>query len=40
MYEAAIKGEAGEDVRRRVGSRIRELVNAVEALERRAQEEH
>jgi len=40
MYEAAIKEEAGEDVRRRVGGRIRELVNAVEALERRAQEEH
>jgi hypothetical protein len=38
MYDAAVKGEGGEEVKGRIGGRIRELVAAVEALERKATE--
>ncbi|KAL8921707.1 MAG: hypothetical protein Q9208_005636 [Pyrenodesmia sp. 3 TL-2023] len=37
-YEAAIGGTNGEEVRRRVGGRVRELERGVEALEERAME--
>jgi hypothetical protein len=33
MYESALKGEDGAEVKRRVGGRIRELDEAVKALE-------
>lgn len=39
MFEGACKGEDGEEVKRRIGGRIRELDNAVQALERSALEE-
>jgi len=39
MYEQALKGPDGEEVKRRVGQRIRELDNAVEALEKSALED-
>lgn len=39
MYEEAIRGEGGEEVRRRVGGRVRELERGVEDLESRAVEE-
>ena len=39
MYEDALKGEDGEEVQRRIGQRIRELDQAVQALERSALEE-
>ncbi len=38
MYGQALRGADGEEVKRRVGHRLRELENAVEALERAAQE--
>jgi hypothetical protein len=33
MYESALKSEDGEEIKRRVGGRIRELDEAVKALE-------
>ncbi|KAG9234625.1 hypothetical protein BJ875DRAFT_484018 [Amylocarpus encephaloides] len=39
MYDDAVEGESGEEVKRRVGARIRELDNAVQALERSAHED-
>jgi hypothetical protein len=38
MYEEALKTEDGEEVKRRVGARIRELDEAVKALEESASE--
>jgi len=32
MYEKALEGEDGEEVKRRVGSRIRELDHAIKEL--------
>ncbi|KAF7903431.1 uncharacterized protein EAF01_006480 [Botrytis porri] len=40
MYDAAIEGEYGEEIKRRVGSRVRELEQGVRALEERALEDH
>ncbi|KAM0313138.1 hypothetical protein ACHAO8_005778 [Botrytis cinerea] len=40
MYAAAIEGEYGEEIKRRVGSRVRELEQGVMALEARALEDH
>ncbi|TEY33595.1 hypothetical protein BOTCAL_0675g00030 [Botryotinia calthae] len=40
MYAAAIEGEYGEEIKRRVGSRVRELEQGVAALEARALEDH
>jgi predicted RNA-binding protein len=39
MFEEALAGSEGEEVQRRVGQRIRELVNAVAGLEKAASEE-
>lgn len=39
MYEKAVEGGSGEEVKMRVGQRIRELDQAVQALERSALEE-
>lgn len=39
MFEKAVAGENGEEVKSRVGHRIRELDNAVKALERSALED-
>ena len=39
MFQKAIEGDDGEEVKRRVGQRIRELDNAVEALEKSALED-
>ena len=39
MYEEAVEGENGDEVKRRVGQRIRELDQAVQALERSALED-
>jgi hypothetical protein len=39
MYEKAVEGKDGEEIKRRIGQRIRELDNAVEALEQSALEE-
>jgi len=39
MYQQALEGSDGEEVKARVGQRIRELDNAVEALEKAAIEE-
>ncbi|TVY84279.1 hypothetical protein LSUE1_G000269 [Lachnellula suecica] len=39
MYEEALEGKDGEEVKRRIGQRIRELDNAVEALEQSALED-
>ncbi|KAG0652904.1 hypothetical protein D0Z07_0439 [Hyphodiscus hymeniophilus] len=39
MFEEAIEGEDGEEVKRRVGQRIRELDEGVKALEERALED-
>jgi len=39
MYETALKGEDGEEVKLRVGARIRELDHAVQGLEASALEE-
>ena len=38
-YEKAVNEEGGEEVRRRVGHRLRELENAVKAMEERAMED-
>ncbi|KAI4271630.1 MAG: hypothetical protein LQ337_005875 [Flavoplaca oasis] len=38
-FEAAIQGANGEEVRRRVGNRIRELEQGVVAMEERAMED-
>lgn len=40
MYQDSLDGPEGEEVKRRVGQRIRELDNAVEAMERSAIEDH
>lgn len=40
MFEGALKGGHGEEVRRRVGPRVRELENALRGLEISAQEDH
>lgn len=32
MYDAAVEGEGGEEVKKRVGQRVREIKNAVERL--------
>ncbi|TGO65741.1 hypothetical protein BCON_0001g00560 [Botryotinia convoluta] len=40
MYTSAIEGEYGEEIKRRVGSRVRELEQGVAALEARALEDH
>lgn len=39
LYEKALESADAEEVKRRVGQRIRELDNAVEALEKSALEE-
>ena len=39
LYDKALDGENAEEVKRRVGQRIRELDNAVEALEKAALED-
>jgi hypothetical protein len=39
LYNKALEGESAEEVKRRVGQRIRELDNAVEALEKSALED-
>jgi hypothetical protein len=39
MFQKAIEGEDGEEIKRRVGQRIRELDNAVVALENSAMED-
>jgi hypothetical protein len=36
MFEKAIEGEDGQEIRKRVGQRIRELDQAVQALEKSA----
>ena len=38
-YEKAVREEGGEEVRRRVGHRLRELENAVKVMEERAMED-
>ncbi|KAG4429377.1 hypothetical protein IFR05_015134 [Cadophora sp. M221] len=38
MYEVALKGKDGEEVKSRIGNRIRELDHAVQALEESALE--
>lgn len=38
MFESAVSGANGEEVKRRIGGRIRELDNAVVALEEKALE--
>lgn len=39
MFDKAVEGPDGEEVRRRVGQRIRELDHAVQALEKSAMED-
>ncbi|KAE8447721.1 hypothetical protein EG329_010528 [Mollisiaceae sp. DMI_Dod_QoI] len=39
MYEEALSGPDGEEIKGRVGQRIRELDNAVEAMEKSATED-
>jgi len=39
MYEEALGGPDGEEIKGRVGQRIRELDNAVEAMEKSATED-
>lgn len=39
LYEEALKGENGEEVKRRVGNRIRELENAIKSMEELALED-
>ncbi len=39
VFEEAVKGNGGEEIKRRVGGRIRELDRAVEALLERANEQ-
>ena len=38
MYEEALKGSDAEEIKSRIGNRIRELDHAVQALEESAQE--
>ena len=38
-FQAAVLAEGGEEIQRRIGQRIRELDNAVTALEERAMEQ-
>lgn len=38
-YEKAVNGVDGEQIRNRVGSRVRELESAVEAMEEKAMED-
>lgn len=38
-FEKAVSEEGGEEVRRRVGNRVRELENAVKIMEERAMED-
>ncbi|KAL8946672.1 MAG: hypothetical protein Q9222_006958, partial [Ikaeria aurantiellina] len=38
-YAEAIEGEGGDEVRRRIGQRIRELENGVKDMEERAMED-
>jgi hypothetical protein len=38
MYADALEGKDGEEIKRRIGQRIRELDNAVQALEQSALE--
>ena len=39
MYEEALAGTDGEEIKRRIGQRIRELDNAVQAMEQSAVED-
>jgi len=39
MYDEAVRGEFGEEVKRRVGNRVRELERAMEELERKGTED-
>ena len=39
MYEQALQSEAGEEIRGRVGQRIRELDNAVQEMEKKGLED-
>lgn len=39
VYEEALKGNDAEEIKRRVGQRIRELENAIVALEERGKED-
>ncbi|KAG9246556.1 hypothetical protein BJ878DRAFT_402444, partial [Calycina marina] len=39
LYEGAVRNGGGEEVQRRVGHRIRELEQAVEALEKKGLED-
>ncbi|KAL8690309.1 MAG: hypothetical protein Q9218_004216 [Villophora microphyllina] len=39
VFEVAVQGDDGEEIRRRVGQRIRELERGVEAMEERAMED-
>lgn len=39
LYEKALQGSDAEEVKTRVGQRIRELDSAVQALEKKAQED-
>jgi len=39
MYEEALGGSDGEEIKGRVGQRIRELDNAVQAMEKSAMED-
>lgn len=38
-FEEAVKGDGGDEIKRRVGQRIRELDQAVKAMEERAMED-
>ena len=38
-FDEAVKGQNGDEIKRRIGQRIRELHNAVEALEEKAKED-
>ncbi|KAG8533057.1 uncharacterized protein KY384_001840 [Bacidia gigantensis] len=38
-FEEAVKSEHGEEIKRRIGQRIRELDRAVEAMEEKAKED-
>ena len=39
VYEMAIDSADGEEIKRRIGSRVRELERALEALDERAMED-
>lgn len=38
-FEHAVKGEGGEEIRNRIGQRVRELENAVKAMDEMAMED-